>query len=159
MTRWLTDDEQQAWRAWIAASLLLPDRLSRELQERADISLPDYEILVYLSEAPDRRLRMSELAERTLSSRSRLSHQIDRMEGAGLVARFVCTEDRRGSFAALTEEGWSTLVAAAPDHVASVRSHLVDALTPEEFRALGSACQKISDRLQTTQICPDQPKD
>jgi DNA-binding MarR family transcriptional regulator len=159
MTNWLNLEQQQSWRAWLSASRLLSDQLNRDLQDQQGLTSADYEILVWLSEAPDRRLRMSELAERTLSSRSRLSHQIDRMEGAGLVARFVCTEDRRGSFAALTEEGWSTLVAAAPSHVASVRTHLVDALTPEEFRALGSACQKISDRLQTTQICPDQPQD
>ena len=85
MTRWLTDDQQLAWRAWIAASLLLPDRLSRDLQDEAGISLADYEILVHLSESPQRRLRMSELADLTLSSRSRLSHQIDRMSNAGLV--------------------------------------------------------------------------
>jgi DNA-binding MarR family transcriptional regulator len=159
MSNWLTLDQQQAWRAWLSASRLLTDRLNRDLQDQQGLTSADYEILVWLSEAPERRLRMSELAERTLSSRSRLSHQIDRMEQAGLVARFVCTEDRRGSFAALTDTGWATLVAAAPDHVASVRSHLVDALTPEELRTLGAACQKISDRLQESQTFPGQPQD
>ena len=159
MSNWLTLDQQQSWRAWLSASRLLTDRLNRELQDQQGLTSADYEILVWLSEAPDRRLRMSELAERTLSSRSRLSHQIDRMEQAGLVALFVCNEDRRGSFAALTDTGWSTLVAAAPDHVASVRSHLVDALTPEELRSLGVICQKISDRLQESQTCPAQPQD
>ena len=159
MSTWLSLEQQRSWRAWLSASRLLTDRLNRDLQDQQGLTSADYEILVWLSEAPDRRLRMSELAERTLSSRSRLSHQIDRMEQAGLVARFVCTQDRRGSFAALTDEGWSTLVAAAPDHVASVRAHLVDALTPEEFQALGAACQKISDRLQESQGCPDQPQD
>ena len=157
MANWLTRDEQQAWRAWLSASRLLTDRLNRDLQARQGLTVADYEILVWLSEAPDRRLRMSELAERTLSSRSRLSHQIDRMEQAGLVARHVCTQDRRGSFAGLTDEGWNTLVAAAPAHVDSVREHLVDALTPEEFQSLGAACQKISDRLQES--CQDQPQD
>ena len=80
MTRWLTEDEQRSWRAWLAASLLLQDRLNRDLQEQTGMTMADYEILVRLSEAPDRRIRMSELAELTLSSRSRLSHQIDRME-------------------------------------------------------------------------------
>ena len=86
MTRWLTEDEQRSWRAWLSASVLLTDRLSRDLQEQHGLTIADYEILVRLSEIPDRRMRMSELADATLSSRSRLSHQIDRMERAGLVA-------------------------------------------------------------------------
>ena len=148
MTRWLTPEEQESWRAWIQASLLLSDRLSRDIQAQHGLTFADYEILVWLSEAPDRRLRMSELARRALSSRSRLSHQVDRMERAGLVTREICTEDRRGSFAVLTEKGWQTIVAAAPDHVESVRTHLVDVLSPEEFAALGAACRKIADALQ-----------
>ena len=148
MTRWLTATEQESWRAWIEASLLLTDRLSRDMQAQHALTFADYEILVWLSEAPDRRLRMSELARRALSSRSRLSHQIDRMERAGLVTREVCTEDRRGSFAVLTDSGWRTIVQAAPDHVASVRTNLVDLLSPEEFAALGSACRKVADALQ-----------
>jgi DNA-binding MarR family transcriptional regulator len=149
-TQWLTEDEQRSWRAWLSASLLLNDRLSRELQAQHGITIADYEILVRLSEAgADRRLRMSELAESTLSSRSRLSHQIDRMEKAGLVERQSCDDDRRGSFAALTEQGWQTLVEVAPDHVDSVRAHLVDQLTPAEFTALGNACRKVADHLST----------
>lgn len=147
MTRWLSDDEQASWRAWIAASLLLPDRLSRDLQEQAGISLPDYEILVYLSEAPEWRLRMSELADRTLSSRSRLSHQVDRLTDAGLVDRQPCSDDRRGSFAVLTPAGWDFLVRTAPVHVESVREHLVDVLTPEEFAEFGRLCAKVADGL------------
>lgn len=147
MTRWLSDDEQASWRAWIAASLLLPDRLSRDLQERGGISLPDYEILVYLSEAPERRLRMSELADRTLSSRSRLSHQVDRLTDAGLVDRQPCSNDRRGYFAVLTPQGLDYLVKTAPVHVESVREHLVDVLTPEEFAEFGRLCAKVADRL------------
>ena len=151
MTRWLTDDEQRAWRAWIAASLLLPDRLSRDLQDEAGVSLADYEILVYLSESPDRRLRMSELADRTLSSRSRLSHQVDRLSDAGLVDRQPCSNDRRGYFAVLTSQGWDFLVASAPTHVASVREHLVDALTPEEFAEFGRLCAKVAERLRPSE--------
>jgi DNA-binding MarR family transcriptional regulator len=105
--------------------------------------MADYEILVRLSEAADHRVRMSELAERTLASRSRLSHQIDRMEKRGFVSREQCADDKRGQFAVLTESGWQTLVAAAPDHVESVRTHLVDVLTPAEFAELGAACEKI----------------
>ena len=148
MARWLTQEEQESWRAWIEASLLLTDRLSRDMQTQHGLTFADYEILVWLSEAPDRRLRMSELARRALSSRSRLSHQIDRMERAGLVTREVCAEDRRGSFAVLTDVGWQTIVDAAPDHVDSVRANLVDILTPEEFAALGAACRKVADALQ-----------
>ena len=148
MTRWLTDDEQQHWRAWLAASNLLNDRLSRDLQEQHDLTIADYEILVQLSEAPERRMRMSDLADRTLSSRSRLSHQIDRMAARDLVAREACVDDRRGSFAVLTDHGWTTLVAAAPDHVESVRRHLLDVLSPEEFASLGEACNEVASRLE-----------
>lgn len=148
MTEWLSDSEQRSWRAWLAASTLLEDRLTRDLVAAKGLTMADYEILVRLSEHPERRIRMSELAELTLSSRSRLSHQIDRMENAGLVTREVCAQDRRGSFAVLTDTGWNTLVASAPDHVASVREHLVDVLTPEEFRALGEASAKIVAHLQ-----------
>ncbi len=149
MTRWLSEEQQQDWRAWLSASHLLNDRLSRDLQQQHGLTIADYEILVRLSEVPDRRLRMSELAEMTLSSRSRLSHQIDRMERAGLVERQVCEDDRRGAFAAMTDQGWTTLVAAAPDHVDSVRRHLVDLLSPKEFSALGAACQKVARHLDT----------
>jgi DNA-binding MarR family transcriptional regulator len=147
MTRWLTEDEQRNWRAWLATSQLLQDRLTREMQAQHGLTMADYEILVRLSEKPDRQMRMSDLAQATLSSRSRLSHQIDRMEKAGLVERRLCEDDRRGAFAALTESGWNTLVAAAPDHVESVRNHLVDQLTPAEFTALGSACHKVAEHL------------
>jgi len=147
MTRWLDDDEQRAWRSWVNASLLLPDRLSRDLAEKHGLTMADYEILVQLSEHPERRIRMSELAERTLSSRSRLSHQIDRMVDAGLVTREACTDDRRGSFAVLTVTGWDTIVAAAPDHVAAVREHLVDLLGPERFAEFGESCRMIVDDL------------
>ncbi len=149
MTQWLSADEQQSWRAWIAATTLLPEVLGRDLQCESGLTLPDYEILVRLSESPDRRIRMSDLAERTLASRSRLSHQVDRMEKAGLVSRESCADDRRGSFAVLTEKGWESLVAAAPTHVSSVRAHLVDVLSPEEFASLGRMCAKVHEHLQT----------
>ena len=93
MTRWLSAEEQRLWRGWIAASMLLPDRLSRDLQQAHELTGTDYQILVELSERPDRRMRMSTLADRTQQSRSRLSHQIDRMARAGLVERQVCEQD------------------------------------------------------------------
>ncbi len=148
MTRWLTEHEQELWRGWIATSMLLPDRLSRDLQQEHGLTGTDYQILVELSEAPDRRMRMSTLADHLLMSRSRLSHQIDRMARAGLVERQECPQDGRGMFASMTEHGWDTIRAAAPCHVASVREHLVDRLTPEEFEAFGRACIKVAEGLR-----------
>lgn len=148
MTNWLSADEQQSWRAWIAATTLLPAELSKELTNGHDLTLSDYEILVRLSEADERWMHMSELAALTLSSRSRLSHQIDRMEAAGLVNRECCTHDKRGQHAVLTEHGMDVLVAAAPTHVDDVRRLVVDAMTPEEFAALGNACKKIVAALE-----------
>jgi DNA-binding MarR family transcriptional regulator len=148
MTQWLTRDQQQHWRAYIAATTLLGERLSRELQATHGISMADYEILVRLSEAPDRRLRMSQLADHTLASRSRLSHQVDRLEKVGLVERTPCAEDRRGANAVLTEKGWTLLVAAAPTHVEGVREHLVDQLTPEQFASVGDALAVVAAHLQ-----------
>ena len=150
MTRWLTEDEQRLWRGWLAASMLLPERLNRDLQEQHGLTGTDYQVLVELSESPERRMRMSTLAERTQLSRSRLSHQIDRMTTAGLVNRQECAQDGRGMFAVLTEQGWETIVAAAPDHVESVRRHLVDRLTPEQFEAFGQACITVADALRAS---------
>jgi DNA-binding MarR family transcriptional regulator len=147
-TRWLSDDEQRAWRSWIAVSLLLPDRLSRDLQDSTGVALADYEILVHLSEAPNRRMRMSELADATKSSRSRLTHQIDRLEKAGWVERERCEDDRRGAFATMTPAGWEFLVDAAPRPVASVRARLVDVLTPDEFAEFGRLCGRIARHLE-----------
>jgi DNA-binding MarR family transcriptional regulator len=151
--RWLSQDEQRSWRAFLSASLLLHERLGRDMQRLHGLTSADYEILVRLSEAPDRRLRMTDLAESTWSSKSRLSHQITRMEEAGLVRREPCSSDRRGFFAVLTEQGWQRLVAAAPDHVASVREHLVDVLDPQQFQQLGDACGVVAEHL----LPPDSP--
>jgi DNA-binding MarR family transcriptional regulator len=132
--RWLDTDEQRAWRAWLYSAQLLQDRLDRELIHATGISHAYYEILVALSETPDRRMRMSELADRCLSSRSRLSHAVARLEERGWVRRQVCEEDGRGQLAVLTDEGFAALEAAAPIHVESVRTHLFDQLTPEQVQ-------------------------
>src|SRR3954466_9052477 len=129
--RWLDDEEQKAWRAWLYSSMLLQDQLDRELTHETGISHAYYEILVQLSEAPGRALRMSQLADRSLSSRSRLSHAVSRLEERGWVRRQLCEEDGRGQLAILTDEGFAALEAAAPVHVDSVRTHLFDQLTPE----------------------------
>ena len=149
MTKWLNDEQQKHWRAWIAATTLLSDQLNRELQSSCGLTLADYEILVRLSDAPDRKIRMSDLASITLSSRSRLTHQINRMEEAGLVTREACPNDRRGQLCAMTNLGWKTLVAAAPAHVASVRAHFVDVLRTEEYAALGRAAGKIAAHIDS----------
>ena len=135
-TRWLTDEEQQTWRAWLLSTQLLQERLERELTRESGISLAYYEILVRLSEAPDRMLRMSQLAEACLSSRSRLSHAVSRLEERGWIQRRNCPEDGRGQFAMLTDEGFAALQEAAPVHVESVRRHLFDQLTREQQDAL-----------------------
>jgi DNA-binding MarR family transcriptional regulator len=145
--RWLNDDEQRTWRAFIAAFRLLFEQLDRELQRDAGIPHTYYEILVRLSEAPDRALRMSQLADRTDSSRSRLTHAVDRLEERGWVRREDCPTDRRGQLAVLTDAGMETLRAAAPIHVEGVRSHLFDQLTPEQVEQLRTISEAISKQL------------
>jgi DNA-binding MarR family transcriptional regulator len=152
MTNWLSAEQQVHWRAYIAATTLLHEQLSRELQDAHGISIADYEILVRLSEAPERTLRMSQLADSTLASRSRLTHQIDRLERAGLVQRRACDEDRRGQNAVMTDQGFVLLVACAPTHVDGVRTHLVDLLTDEQFAALGQACAIVAEHLEQNPI-------
>jgi DNA-binding MarR family transcriptional regulator len=134
--RWLDAEEQRAWRAWLNSTQLLHDQLDRDLTRDTGISHAYYEILVALSEAPDRMMRMSELADRCLSSRSRLSHAVSRLEERTWVRRQVCAEDGRGQLAVLTDEGFAALEAAAPVHVESVRTHLFDQLTPQQVAAM-----------------------
>ncbi|MER7441814.1 MarR family winged helix-turn-helix transcriptional regulator [Micromonospora avicenniae] len=143
MTRWLNPDEQRTWRAFLAASRGVMDALDRELQRDAGMPHAYYELLVRLSEAPERRMRMSELAELVGSSRSRLSHAVARLEAAGWVRREDCPTDRRGQVAHLTEAGFETLAAAAPGHVEGVRRHLFDALSPAQVDQL----RRISETL------------
>ena len=112
------------------------------------VSMHDYEILVELSEAPRKRMRMTELADRTAQSRSRLSHQINRMETKGLVTREGCEGDKRGTFAVLTDQGLDTIGTVAPSHVASVREHFVDQLKPAELTALTEAYLPVLEKLR-----------
>ena len=146
--RWLDAEEQKAWRAWLFSWLMLQDRLDRELTHATGIPHSYYEVLVALSEAPDRQMRMSELADRCLSSRSRLSHAVSRLEERGWVTRQVCPDDGRGLLAVLTDEGFAALQSAAPVHVESVRSHLFDQLSPqqvENMRDLGETLLRHLD--------------
>ena len=146
-TRWLDEDEQRTWRAFIEASGLLMDQLDRELQRDAGMPHAYYEILVRLSEQPDRSLRMSELAERSQSSRSRVSHAVARLEEAGWVRRESVPDDRRAALAVLTDEGFAALAAAAPGHVEGVRRHLLDRLTPAQVVALRRISEAVRDPL------------
>jgi DNA-binding MarR family transcriptional regulator len=149
--RWLDDDEQRVWRSFLAATQLLTDRLDQELQRDSGIPHAYYEVLVRLSEVPGRRLRMSELANRSLSSRSRLSHAVARLEEAGWVRRETCATDRRGQLAVLTDEGFAALEAAAPGHVDGVRQHLFDQLDTDQVRQLGEICEAIAAHLGPTE--------
>lgn len=146
-TRWLDSEEQRTWRSFLAMHRLFFDRIERQLQ--ADSGLPHayYEILVRLSEAPDRTLRMSDLAANSLSSRSRLSHAVARMEEAGWVRRRACPTDKRGQFAELTDEGFAYLDTAARGHVEEVRTWLFDVLTPQQQKALREISDAIADPL------------
>lgn len=146
--RWLSADEQRAWRAYRDGTARLLDVLAHELEQTSGLSLGEYEVLVRLSEAPGRTLRMSELAGELAHSRSRLTHTVRRMETAGLVERAPCLEDARGVNCRMTPHGWQRLVDAAPAHVASVRDHLVDVLTPAQMQALGDAMTAVGAALQ-----------
>lgn len=148
VTRWLDDREQRAWRAYLAGSRLLAARLERDLQRDAQMPHAYYEILVRLSETPGRRLRMSDLADASESSRSRLSHAVARLEDMGWVRRASCPTDRRGAFAELTDEGFAALVAAAPTHVEGVRTHLFDRLTPEQVDQLHDIFDAVQQGLR-----------
>ena len=146
-TRWLSDEEQKTWRTFLVATTLFYDQIDRELQRDAGFPLGYYEILVRLSEAPGRRLRMSQLAERSQSSRSRISHAVARLEEAGWVVRESCPTDKRGSFAVLTDQGFAALEAAAPGHVEGVRRHLFDTLTAEQVVQLRSISEALESHL------------
>ncbi len=141
--RWLDTDERRTWIGFLYAQMLLFEQIEQDLQRDAGMPLAYYQILVTLSEHPGRSMRMSDLARSLFFSRSRLSHAIDRLECNGWVRRDSCSEDRRGAFAVLTDEGYSVLEAAAPKHVESVRTHLFDLLSDDQVRQL----REVSDVL------------
>ena len=153
--RWLDEDEQRTWRAFMLSHQLLFEQFERDLQRDAGLPVTYYEILVRLSEAPDHRLRMSELADRSQSSRSRLSHAVARLEESGWVRRESCPTDRRGSEAVLTDEGYAALEAAAPSHVQSVRIHLFDPLSDEQLDALATSARRSSSTSRAAGLVCD----
>lgn len=147
VTRWLDDDEQAVWRAYLAVSRKLPQALERQIQDEAGLPHTYYIVLAMLSEAPNRSLRMSQLAEMVSSSPSRLSHAIDRLTERGWVRRERAPGDRRGNLAVLTEEGWCVVREAAPGHVRAVRENLFDLVTPEQLRVLGEVFGTVRAHL------------
>jgi DNA-binding MarR family transcriptional regulator len=145
--RWLNEAEALAWRSYIVATLRLRQRLHRELTDQHNISLADYEVLVCMSLQPDNRMRMTELAIMLGSTKSRLSHQVGRMEINGIVRRDRDPEDKRGVIAELTETGMELLSRSAPTHVEGVRQHLIDLLSPDEQVVLAQAFSRVLEHL------------
>jgi len=145
--KWLTPTEMAAWRRYIVASRRLLEALDTDLDQH-DLTMADYEILAQLSDAPERRMRMAELAEISMLSRSRLSHRMKVMEEAGWVRREACPDDKRGFFAVMTAKGWKAIVAAAPDHVASVRSRFVDKLSKADQLVLAEIFERVGNELR-----------
>jgi DNA-binding MarR family transcriptional regulator len=152
-TRWLTPGEDRAWRAWLAMSERLRAQVARDLLVDSGLSDADYMVLVNLSEAADHRVRMNELATRLNWSKSRLSHQLARMQARGLVERAECPSDGRGAFGVLTPAGWAEIERAAPMHVASVRRHLIDVLDAEQLAQLGAIAERIVEHLRGESVC------
>ena len=145
-TRWLDDSERAAWLRLIAVVELLPGVLDSQLRAEEGMSHFEYFVLAMLSEAPERTLRMTSLAQRTNATLPRLSHVVRRLEGRGLVVRFPCPEDGRATNARLTDAGWNVVAAAAPGHVGAVRRHVLDPLSREQIGQL----REIGDALLTT---------
>lgn len=141
--RWLTSEELRIWRAYRDLGLVLEDALDQQLRREAGLSHLYYSVMVFLSEAPERRLRMTDLAERLRIARTRLSYAVSRLEERGWVRREGAPDDGRSQLTVLTNEGLAALEQAAPSHVATVRAAVFDRLTPEQARALGEACEII----------------
>ena len=145
--RWLDEEQQRTWRAWLAVSELVPRALDAQLQRDAGISHAAYVVLAMLSEAPGRSRRMSDLARRANQSQSRLSHTVARLEERGWVRRERSADDGRGNLAVLTDAGWDVVRTVAPGHVDAVRQAMFAPLTEEQTRVLGDAMQAILERL------------
>jgi DNA-binding MarR family transcriptional regulator len=145
--RWLDATEQRAWRNYVEATVMLFDELDRQLQRDAGMPHGYFEVLVRLSEADGRTMRMSELATATRSSRSRLSHAVARLEERGWIRRVECETDRRGQLAQLTEKGLAALRGAAPGHVETVRAYMIDRLSGEQIVQLGDIAETIVNGL------------
>jgi DNA-binding MarR family transcriptional regulator len=151
MTRWLSEPEQLAWRGLLQMTTRLEAQLNRELQETSGLSLADYDVLVPLSEVPQGRLRVYELASDLGWERSRLSHHLTRMQRRGLIAREDCDADRRGAFVVLTDAGRSAIDQAAPAHVETVRRLVFQGLSGDQVRSLRAFTESVQRRLDTAE--------
>jgi len=155
--KWLNPREMKAWRSYIQTVRRMMEALEADLSPH-ELSLPDYEVLVLLSEADGRRLRMTELAEAGLISKSRLSHRMKVMEKAGWVKREACKEDRRGLWAVMTDRGWKTLVKAAPDHTESIRNRFIDHLTVKDQEDMARIFDRVHSQLREQYLAEQDKK-
>ena len=142
--QWLDAEEMRIWRSFLQVSVRVTSQLTDSLKEKAGLTLDDYEVLVHLSEADDRRLRMTELSQRLVHSQSRLTQRVDRLSKRGLVRREKCPEDRRGTFAVLTPEGFDLVVEYAPTHLADVRAIMIDQVKPAEQALVADLLERIA---------------
>jgi DNA-binding MarR family transcriptional regulator len=146
-TPWLTEGQQHIWRSFLGGTTVLMDRLDRDLRAAHGLSMPEYEILVRLSEAPGRAIRMAELADAVSHSRSRVTHTIARLEREGIVMRGQCSDDGRGVSAVLTDHGFSVLESAAHTHVTGVHDYLIANADADELQALGDIMNRVMQTL------------
>jgi DNA-binding MarR family transcriptional regulator len=149
---WLTAAELDSWLSLVRLMTWLPWSIDQQLQRDSNLGVVEYQVMAMLSQSPERRMRMSSLAEVTNASLSRLSHLVKRLEERGLVRREPDPADGRFTHAILTDKGFQTLAAAAPGHVAHVRSLVIDVLSPEQLRRLGQAADRIMSRIDTSEI-------
>ncbi len=147
-TNWLNEEEMRLWRAFISTSGAMGTAMDNAMRASSDLKLDDYEVLVHLSESEGRRLRMSELSNRHMHSKSRLSQRVDRLEARGLVTREKCNEDARGTWAVLTNEGFSTLEALAPTHLEHVRELFFDHIDKSDIPALIRSLEAVADNMR-----------
>ena len=150
MSRWLTEEEQRAWRGLLRMTTQLNARMNRQLLQDFGISLADYDVLVVLSEAPASRLRVFEVADALAWEQSRVSHQLARMQRRDLITREDCASDARGAFAVLTEAGRAAIERAAPAHVETVRQLVFDGLTQDQLTTLTEVTSRVLGRLAAT---------
>lgn len=150
--KWLTAEELDSWLSVVRLMIWLPWSIDQQLQCDSNLAMVEYQVLAMLSESPERTMRMSSLAEVTNASLSRLSRVVTRLEARGLVRREPDPTNGRFTNAILTDDGFQTLAAAAPGHVAHVRSLVIDVLSPEQLRRLGRDAQRIMSRIHTPAI-------
>lgn len=145
--RWLTPEEQRAWRGFVRLHERLGGRLGRLLQSESNVSAADFAVLVHLTDSPEGRQRYQDLARALEWEKSRMSHHIARMAGRGMVVREECAEDGRGAYVVITDVGRAAIEAAAPRHVEAVRELFLDHVTPAELRVLAEISERVIGKL------------